>query len=142
MIELRRIGWTNDNAPAISEQSLEAMEDNIEEAINESKAKVLWTGTNFDNFESQTIALTSNDYDYLIIKCYRNKGVDDRVVTAMAFKNTQGEILYLDYYNSSPRLWSRTFVSKEGSLYFGGSVINSSLSNSTLIPFEVIGVKF
>ena len=142
MIELRRIGWTNDNAPAISEQSLKAMEDNIEEAVNESKAKVLWNGTKFDSFEPQTVSLNTNDYDYLIIKCYRNKTIDDRVININLFKNNQGEIFYLDFYNFEPRLWSRRVDSEEGTVKFGEAVINRELNNNVLIPFEIIGVKF
>lgn len=36
---LKRIGWTNKKHPALNDQSLKQMEDNIEEAINKSLEK-------------------------------------------------------------------------------------------------------
>lgn len=36
---LKRMGWTNKKHPALNDQNLEQMEDNIEEAINKSLEK-------------------------------------------------------------------------------------------------------
>lgn len=38
-VALKRMGWTNKKHPALNDRNLEQMEDNIEEAINQSLEK-------------------------------------------------------------------------------------------------------
>ena len=40
-VVLKRMGWTNKKHPALNDKNLKQMEDNIEEAINQSLEKVI-----------------------------------------------------------------------------------------------------
>lgn len=53
-VVLKRMGWTNKKHPALNDKNLKQMEDNIEEAINQSLEKVITKITVEEEIEQNT----------------------------------------------------------------------------------------
>ena len=114
--------------------------------LNEkTEKKVLWENTkNLNSFSTQSIVLSSNDYDYLIIYVYRNyTGNSKKSMSVMVEKNKSVEINYCDYFDGRTRAWSRLIeISNNINVSIGDSTIEGSISNNTLVPYKIIGCKY
>lgn len=125
--------------------------------INASSMRTLWTNPNPTNaFPAQTITLSSDDYDYLIIRCtvrrpYNNeenpmwqtymikKGdVSFRmfVIITASVSEYRGEMMDRIANNITP-----TSIHFENAGYMQNSTANSVNIDYVMIPQQVIGVK-
>lgn len=133
--------WTNSNLPGISADSLNHIEEGIE-AAHESMGKILWTNPNPTvSFSSQTITLSTNDYDMYEIIYYSSITQAGQMATG---KIKKGENLYLTqtYYDTQVRVRQREVnYSSDLSLNVQEAKNNGSTQNTDLIPIYVIGYK-
>ena len=141
---MTKITFVNNSQPAINATNLNQLQTNIENAFNK---KVLWTNSMASTkFKSQTITLSSSDYDYLIIFVYRNYDQSQsRTLWTIVEKNKFTEIHYSDYMGEI-RSWNREVeVSSNNKVKFGTATINgvtSDTNDGTLIPYKIIGCKY
>lgn len=133
--------WTNSNLPGISADSLNHIEEGIE-AAHESMGEILWTNPNPTvSFSSQTITLSTNDYDMYEIIYYSSITQAGQMATG---KIKKGENLYLTqtYYDTQVRVRQREVnYSSDLSLNVQEAKNNGSTQNTDLIPIYVIGYK-
>ena len=123
----------------INASNLNQLQDNIEDAF---KAKVLWENQTLRSFNPQTINLSSNDYDFLIIYIFRNPTLDLKTLTTRIEKNKQGEILYTDYFSNEVRVFSRVATVGTNTITFDDCFINGTANNAILIPYKIVGCKY
>lgn len=170
MINLARIGWQNgtlvskakveiggtiyevepeeySGVTPLSAENLEQMETNTEIAIGQVDLKFtkvkLWENSSPTNdFSSQTITLSSSNYDYLMIYYARTPSTRNEVYCAIVEKNKETELTYSDYLNET-RSWSRSVtISNNTSVVFGNCTINGNTNNVGLVPQKIIGCKY
>ena len=105
--------------------------------------KVLWTNTSqYIEFPPQAIALSSDDYDYLIILVYRNPSQETTLLNLIAEKNLDAEISYGDCFNGEVRNFNRKLSISDNNITFKDCFINGTINNGILIPYKIIGGKY
>lgn len=120
----------------------------VTNSINGLRGTVLWTNPSpKQTFASQTITLSSSDYDYLEIYFYASKS-NTRTKTVGYEKGEYGFLM--DYCASGSSVGPRTFVrnanvTNNTSVFFenGYEGYNSGeyLQNDGVIPIKIIGYK-
>ena len=110
--------------------------------INNLKGQILWTNSNPTNdFSTQAITLSSNDYDMYEIIYYSSITQAVQMTTG---KIKKGENLYLTqtYYDAQVRIRQREVIyNSDLSLNVQEAKNNGSTQNTDLIPIYVIGYK-
>lgn len=118
----------------------------VNEGLGNIKGKILWTNPNPTNeFASQTITLSSDDYDYLefIFKSDYN----DSTKVIISGRTIKGYGIRASYTSiTSFRFWSRQINYNSETNYDIGDCMliassSGSVSNTNLIPLYVIGYK-
>ncbi len=107
--------------------------------------KTLWQNTNsLDSFNSQTITLSSNTYDYVIVYCYRNHGYQaspNRTTSIIVEKGKTGELIHCDF-TSECRNWNRQITINGSTANITDATINGTVNNTVLVPYKIIGCKY
>lgn len=115
----------------------------LKEIKEKATKKVLWENDNIIvDFAGQTITLSSDDYDYLMIFYYRNPSNRVETKGAIVEKNKTTELQYFDFFSNNVRAWSRTAQVNKSTVIFSDSTINGGIQNHTLIPYKIIGCKY
>lgn len=116
----------------------------ILELKEKATKKVLWEkDSSVNTFTGQTITLSSDDYDYLIIFSHRTPASHTQTIGTLVEKNQTTEIQYGDYFVEYPRAWSRKVDITDGTnVKFYDATINGSVNNGALIPYKILGCKY
>lgn len=124
----------------------EKLTKDIRSKISNITGKVLWTNPNpMSEFVSQTIKLSSSDYDYLefIFKSDYN----DSTKIIISSKAVKGYGVRTSYTSvTSFRFWCRQINCNSETNYSVGDCVlitasSGTVSNTNLIPLYVIGYK-
>lgn len=103
--------------------------------------KILWTNEHPENaFASQTITLSSSDYDYYEVYCtYSNTTLD----YLNAFKSIKGKgvLMYILGYGTNLSARRKIDYTDATHLLVYGGKSNSDDNNSYVIPVYVVGYK-
>ena len=171
MVSLQRIGWENgtlvskakveidgqiyevepeeySGSTPLSAENFRQMETNTENAIGQvdlkfTKVKMWENSSPTNDFNSQTITLSSSNYDYLMIYYARTPASRDEVYCAIVEKNKMTELLYNDVLGGVARSWSRSVtISNNTSVAFGDCEIQGSTNNAGLVPQKIMGCKY
>lgn len=132
-----------DKAPSVN-----IVKQNIDD-LNEYKPKVLWTNSNpTSDFSSQTINLSSNDYDMLVIICqlFTGDGVSGRKYLTGGLKGSSITLDVAGDYAGNIANFERTMARQSDTAYnVGGCSIKTATgtvtSNSFAYPVKIIGIK-
>lgn len=110
--------------------------------ISNITGQILWTNLNpTSSFSTQTIALSSNDYDMYEVMYYSSSTLATQMTTGRIKK---GENLYLTqtYYDTQVRVRQREVnYSSDLSLNVQEAKNNGNVQNTDLIPAYIIGYK-
>lgn len=128
----------------ISTSTTDALSSNQGRVLNEKFSKnELWINSSpTASFSGQTITLSSNDYDYLLIFYARTPSLRNEMYSCIVEANGTTELLHFDYFNNVARAWSRAVEVSGTSVTFGDSTINGSTNNASLVPYKIMGGKY
>lgn len=115
----------------------------LKEIKEKATKKVLWENDNIIvDFAGQTITLSSDDYDYLMIFYCRNSSNRVETKCAIVEKNKTTELQYSDFFSNNVRAWNRKAQVNKSTVIFSDSTINGGIQNYTLVPYKIIGCKY
>ena len=116
------------------------------DAVNNIKGKILWTNPNpMSEFVSQTIKLSSSDYDYLefIFKSDYNDNtkviISGRTIKGYGVRTSYTSITSFKFWSRQINYNSETNYDIDNCMVITSS--SGSVSNTNLIPLYVIGYK-
>lgn len=135
-------------------QTLETTVQTLATKVATPKLKVLWQNSSpTSSFSSQTVTLSSDDYDYLIV-FYKFYGTGTQLSTELALKGFGAYLnIASDYNAGSATYYSAGYIrtmsrSSDTSFSFSscyvryGSSTSRTEANSYLVPYAIYGGKF
>lgn len=145
---MKKINFVNNDAPYLSAENLNQMQDNIEEAIN---GNIIWENPNpTSDFEEKTINLDLTGYRMFFLT-FRNRKDDDAYTCTPAQKGLMQNVMFVGWIPSVSKDISavRHFNIQENHIYIGKtygygigdhSGFHENITD-VLIPYQIIGYK-
>lgn len=136
----------NDTTTQLGASNVQDAIESVSSSLSNMERIVLWENPSpKTNFPSQTITLSSDNFEYMEIYCNSIRGTQasgTRIIKNVAQKGGQAHIFSVQYTSNGVIVDSRLMTSNSDTSYtFEDNYRNTSVNNDLIIPLIIYGYK-